>query len=286
MNILNGKKIIFIGNSFTYYGKTVIFKDYSVLDQESRNNDNGYFYQLCKLNGADVSVTNWTFGAHALRDTFGSCCEAKKPCAGVNHFSYLKDKFYDYVAIQESSRGIGDRIVDDVKGIMEIFRKENPNVKFIYLVHENYHTKNRTEILEKTKEIEKLGAIVVDWGQLVYDLINHNAEIENTEYEYNKNTFVITKSEKDGFHENMLAGYITTLMTYCAITGEKAEGQPFKFATDESINPEFSVDTFLDLYYTYGDTKTDFPKILKSEYDMMEIQKLVDKYLEEKTYRK
>lgn len=285
-DILNNKKIIFIGNSFTYYGKTVIFKDYLVLEQEPRNNDDGYFYQLCKLKGAEVSVTNWTFGNHRLEDTFGGYCQAGRPCDGVDHFSYLKDKCYDYVAIQESSRGEGDKIIGQIERIMKIFREVNPDVKFLYLVHENYHHNKRVDMLDKTKEIEKLGITIVDWGNIVHDLIEHNTEIENTKYTYNKNTFVITKSEKDGFHENMLAGYITTLMTYCAITGEKAEGQPFEFATDESLNKEFSVDTFLDMYYTYGDTKTDFPEIMKSEYDMREIQKLVDKYLEEKPYRK
>ena len=47
-NVLDGKKVIFIGNSHTYYGKTVLEKKQSVLTQAARSNDQGYFYQICK----------------------------------------------------------------------------------------------------------------------------------------------------------------------------------------------------------------------------------------------
>ena len=47
----NGDKIIFIGNSFTYYGKCVLEKGQSVYGLDKRANDKGYFYQVCKANG-------------------------------------------------------------------------------------------------------------------------------------------------------------------------------------------------------------------------------------------
>ena len=56
-NSLHGKKILFIGNSYTFYGNTVIHKGYTVLTRERRDNDPGYFYQLCKLGGMYPSPT-------------------------------------------------------------------------------------------------------------------------------------------------------------------------------------------------------------------------------------
>ena len=61
---LSGKKIIFIGNSHTYYGNAVVQKGETVLTQSERSKDRGYFNQICKSNGISVSVTNWTFGNH------------------------------------------------------------------------------------------------------------------------------------------------------------------------------------------------------------------------------
>ena len=50
-----------IGNSFTYYGKCVLQKGRTVLEQEPRDNDKGYFYRLCKSDGA------FDFGAYCER---------------------------------------------------------------------------------------------------------------------------------------------------------------------------------------------------------------------------
>lgn len=71
---LNGKKFLIIGNSYVYNSLSVVKKSNSVVDQESRSNDQGYFYQLCKANGYEVSVTNWTFGGHGLYELFGTTC--------------------------------------------------------------------------------------------------------------------------------------------------------------------------------------------------------------------
>ena len=85
---LNGKKILIIGNSYVYYGRSVIHKGTSVKDQASRSNDKGFFYQLCKLNGYDVSVTNWTFGGHGLGDFCDKPC-SRGDCPNTIHQNYL-----------------------------------------------------------------------------------------------------------------------------------------------------------------------------------------------------
>ena len=46
-HVLDGKKVIFIGNSFTYYGNAVITNARSALKQSQRINNKGYFYQIC-----------------------------------------------------------------------------------------------------------------------------------------------------------------------------------------------------------------------------------------------
>ena len=38
---------------------------------------------------------------------------------------------------------------------------------------------------------------------------------------------------------NMLTGYITTLMVYCAVTGESAVGQDYSFCNDRALNSAF-----------------------------------------------
>ena len=118
---LDGKRVIFIGNSHTYYGKTVINK--SDVTQEARSNDKGMFYQLCKLNGAEVTVTNWTFGSHNLIDTFGDC----KKCDIKDHTAYLVDRKYDYVVIQEgSASGTPESFLSICGTVINFFKEANP----------------------------------------------------------------------------------------------------------------------------------------------------------------
>ena len=49
------KRIAFVGNSFTFYGKCVNVNAFDGLDD-------GYFYQLARSLGDDVTVTNFTWG--------------------------------------------------------------------------------------------------------------------------------------------------------------------------------------------------------------------------------
>ena len=52
---LDGTKAIFIGNSYIYYGNCVIYGN-------ETQSDIGYFHQICKANGDDVTVYDYTFG--------------------------------------------------------------------------------------------------------------------------------------------------------------------------------------------------------------------------------
>ena len=118
---LDGKRVIFIGNSYVYYGRAVINQSTSVMTQAERENDKGFFYQLCKENGYEVNVTNWTFGGHGLADFFGApCAHSSSACKGTRHEDELKNRYYDYVFV---SPGGGARqastIADDFDNIIK-----------------------------------------------------------------------------------------------------------------------------------------------------------------------
>lgn len=280
-HMLDGKKVIFIGNSFTYRGLCVIPETLKVLAQEERSNDLGYFYQLCKANGADVKVTNWTFGSHALHNIFINDCTVKGECNGVNHESYLTDRYFDYVFIQPGRGTTSSKnLLPDIEYIMNLFREVNPNVKFVFLGCAAYYGVNQKntvyqEILDKYDEVEALGLEIADWGMLINDLINGTAKVDGSEFDYEKSSFIVS----DAYHQNMLTGYITALYAYCTLTGEKAVGQPYYFYNDSSQHIKLDIPNYLSYYYKNGGEETNADEIMESPLDMMEIQRLVDTYI-------
>lgn len=236
-NPLNGKKIIFIGDSFVFYGQVVLEKSQSVLSDKNRTNDHGYFYQLCKAMGAEVSVTNFTFGGHGLASFCGEACNTEKSCAGVNHFSYLEDRNYDYVIVsgERASSRTKEYLFENMDIIINMFRAVNPDTKFFYLVSSGAHNVSVSptfphEMLNALDELEDTrGVTIVDWGKMVSDIIGGKNTVPGATQTYNKNSFVVNWSEKDGYHPNQLAGYITSAMLYSAMTGTSAVGLPYAF---------------------------------------------------------
>ena len=280
---LEGKKVIFIGNSFTYYGKCVLDKDH-IFEQSRRTGDEGYFYQICKANGIDVDVTNFTFGGHQLKDFYSCDCAANRGHDGRDHMMDLVDRNYDYVILQNGTASADlDNILDECQPLMDAFLEENPNTKFVFLVQHWVHSTSHAW-RSSIKDLEDAGIIVVDWGALVNDVINGTTAVPGATETYEQNSFIISKSEDDGFHPNMLTGYITALMTYCAITGESAVGQDYSFCGDVKVNRKFDIADYIRDYYTYN-PETNFNTILESEADMNGLQQLIDQYLEEKAYR-
>lgn len=75
------------------------------------------------------------------------------------------------------------------------------------------------------------------------------------------------RTPSDGYHPNYLTGYLTALMTYCAITGNSAHGADFKFVNTEKT------------YYTYENATSNFDQILSSWPDMKALQALINKYI-------
>jgi len=270
-NVLDGKKIIFIGDSFIYYGQVVLN------GSPSRYDDHGYFYELCKANGAEVSVTNWTYGGKGISYIL------------ENYMDNLEDLYYDYVVFSggRNSASKANDYFETLDAYIGMFQSANPDVKFLYLVSSGAHNISvkesfPVEILNNLKEFEKMGITIVDWGKLVSDIIRGNVAVPHAEQSYNKNTFIVHKSAEDGYHPNQLTGYITALATYCAITGESAVGQPYEFWNDTAADGRFDPDGYIATYYTQG--TTNYPAIFASANDMRGLQELIDQYLAQKAY--
>jgi len=280
---LDGKKIIFIGNSHTYVGNVVTQTYNSNPSQDKRSNNRGFFWILCQRQGINVEVTNWTFSSHGLSSIFQNPCSVKGACYGMNHEEYLTDRYFDYVVIQP---GVGvkseENIAQDIQYVVEFFRAANPDVKFALLGNASVYGNNATNhpypgITGYYKTLAEQGFIMADWGGLVNDLIHEKVRPEGSTMPYFKQSFII----KDGFHPNMLSGYLASLMLYCAITGEKAADIP----TD--MFQESVMDTLLEghLESSYlNPSDTNFKTALTAESELLGLHKLVDRYLEEKPY--
>lgn len=273
---LQGKKIIFVGNSYTFWGQTVIVKGTGILGQKERTNDQGYFYQMCKAKGIDVTVTNWTFGGHDITEIFdGPCDKGDDNCMGQTHEFFLQDRYYDYVCIQPYKEAdyTGD-MISHLKYTMDFFRQSNPNVCFLLLVPQmaperGYRWFTDVDVL-KDENVR-----ICNWGGMLHDISKGNIQVPGATLPYLRSSFV---NSLDDHHENLLAGYLTTLFVYCAITGESAVGQPYDFCDNKELNTLFDLEAFREKNYPGGGTN--FVEIFRSEADMKGLQQLVDEYLE------
>ena len=170
---------------------------------------------------------------------------------------------------------------------IKVFRTANPNVKMYLLVTSGTHNISVKEtfpidLLNNLDRIEAMDIRVLDWGKLVADIIRGEVQIPGATMEYNKYSFVHNATAEDGYHPNQLTGYIISMFVYCALTGESAEGLPYDFWCDSSINPQFDPQSYLAFGYQYG--PTNYQEIFASPADMAGIQKLVDKYIAERAY--
>lgn len=292
---LDGKKILIAGCSYNYYGKMVMRLENETTAESARLNDMGYFYELCKQNGAEVSVTNWCFGGHDLADLLGTSCAAGKACGnGFNHLAELTDFDYDYVSLLDTVRPEKlsmEAYIAELKSYMKLFTDVNPDCKFIYSIPcgaywykgERENPADRLEGVDYAAEIAKLdNVIVMDWGRLVYDLIKGNTTVPGSTFTYNEYSL----KAGDNYHPNLLSGYINSLMTYCVITGETAVGQPTNLENGMEGDATFTFqkDNFTAYYYLAYGKESNFIDIMDSATEMEGIQKLIDRYIDMQTY--
>ena len=273
---LEGKKIIFIGDSFLFSGKAVLTN--KGITQGERTGDVGYFYQICKANGMNVEVTNFTYSGTGLGTIYST------------YYPVLQNRNFDYVVFSggRSSKNTYAALSETLDKYMKDFREANPKVKFIYLVTSGAHNiaveeSFPVDILNNLDKLEEKGITVVDWGKLVADLVRGKVTVPGGTQSYNNHTFVKNKSYTDGFHPNQLAGYITAQMIFCAITGKSAVGQDYSFWNNTALHEQFDVEKFVNNSYLLG--PTNYPDVFASAADMKGIQQLMDQYLAEKAYR-
>ena len=268
---LDGKKVMFIGNSFVYYGNCVI-------KGEQGKEDEGYFYQLARSNGESVTVIDQTYGGRTLKYIY------------ENHLPRDKEYYADFDCVFISEAGQNnEELVDDCKRIMELFPK---TVRAFYLCHEYTYKADHKTIKDAFLPLRDMGFTIVNWGELVYDIWNGSVSVPNAALNYDRWSFI--KNNKgfingegsvgagksgDCHHQNPLSGYLTALMAYCAATGKSAVGQSYGFCSDNSIHPFFDFEAFKRTHYN-GVTETNFDKIFNSEADMKGLQMLADKYIE------
>lgn len=269
---LDGKKVAFIGNSFLYYGGCVELGN-------QRSADKGIFWQICNSNGENVTVYDFTYGGHRLRDfteagdkTGGS----GSPGIGKDLLAGVDLSTIDIVFISEAGEN-NSNFVSDVKNIMKRFTK--PGVQFVYVTHSYTYLKNHGNIINALPTLRKLGVTVADWGRLVYDLIRRTVKVENSSFVYTQTTFI--KNKGDTHHPNPLAGYITAQMCYSVVTGKSAVGQEYSFCRDRAFGGNTSgFDGYIAKHYN-APGNTNFVKIFESPTEMAGLQKLMDEYVEQ-----
>lgn len=253
---LDGKNVMFIGNSFIYYG-------YCVNNGSQTKTDKGYFKQLCTANGENVNVYDYVWGGRNLDYIYD------------NYLVDCTDDFLstiDYVFISEAGEN-NSGLVSDVQKIMNLY--PSSKTKFYYLCHSYTYQAGHSNIKNAFTSLQDKGVDIVNWGQLVYNVWKGTEAVPGATKTYNKETFIVNKN--DTYHENMLSGYITAQMAYCAITGKSAVGQSYAYCTDTTINSKYDPAAFISSYYNSG--TTNFDAVFNSVPDMLGLQKLMDKYL-------
>ena len=258
------KRIAFVGNSFTFYGKCVNVNAFDGLDD-------GYFYQLARSLGDDVTVTNFTWGGasfwhkgsgFAQRMLYEKMKELH-PAYYNNPEGLPVEDFYrqDAVVLQQS----GDRIketYEDARLIMSLFAPETV-FGFYITTYDAFHDFEPS--FEAAERIRDGGGVYIPLGHMVNDIIKGNATVKDSEFEYNKNSFIVCK-EGDGFHPNTLTGYLTALTVYYAFTERDITDAAYDFAC--ALDKE--------KHYTLGETN--HGEILCSDKELRSLKEQVMLY--------
>ena len=269
------KKVIFIGNSFIYYGGCVYTGKYwknevDAINYEARSDDRAYFYRICEQYGVDVKVTDATHGGRVLAE-FTSAGDGKKyPTAGIDLLGGYDLSSYTDVFISEAGYDT-PTFLHDMEVLMSRFT--NSEVKFYYLIHNYTALMKHQNLYSVFPKLVEMGVKIIPWGELVCDIWIGDAEIVDAECKYNKNSFIVKQSAIDGYHENPLCGYITAQMAFTAMTGISAEKTDLAFCSEV-----LDFDKYIAAHYGFEGSTTNFPEIMASK-DMIQIKKYCDLYL-------
>ena len=265
-NDFDKKRIAFVGNSFTFFGKCVRANGFDSIDD-------GYFYSLARAFGDDVTVTNFTWGGASLwhkGDGFADRALYEKmkelhPAYYNNPDGLEIEDFYrqDAVVLQQSGDCIA-QTYEDAQLIMSLF---TPETKFGFYIttYDAFHS--FTPSFEAARKIRDAGGVYIPLGHMIDDIIKDRAKDFGGTLDYDKNSFVVCR-QHDKFHPNTLTGYLTALSTYCAFTQRDMSGAEHSFV--KAMGEEF---------YTLGESNHE--AIIASDKEMSALKELAFKYCKE-----
>lgn len=269
---LDGKRVMFAGNSMLYYGEVVINSNGSPTQKK------GIFEKIAESFGDSVKVTNFTYGSAGFFDGRSKAGTDGLPSNMSNYGLYqlmttlhpnyygnpagnAMDSFYDQDFVIFQQRGA--HVADSYAQLGKLAALFPPKTKFAVMIT-HYDIAEKANNLAALKKTQKDGWMILPWGELVSDL--WNGRVGGMGYKYTRADFVNTK---DNQHPNFLTGYIEALMTYCALTGNTADGAGYSFVS-RSLT-----------YYPGGASTTKFATVLGDAEEMSRIQNLIDKRLYE-----
>lgn len=248
---LDGKTVLFLGNSHTYYGGNV------TTTRGPSTRDSGWFFQIAKSFGEKVSVINMTYPGEKFTDLYPRLT-SQKP----EWFEKI-----DVVIMQQAGTANDETALTYARKIRDLFPEDTV---FAYIISEYCVRNNQTYTLNAAETLKEEGMLVADWGHTAWDLMD--GKVPGMTHEYVKTTFRVNKN--DTFHPNTLSGYITAITCYATVTGKKMEGTPYSFITDSYLK------SFISEYYTSaGDTN--IIEIFHDEEEMKRIQAIVDRRVAE-----
>ncbi len=251
---LDGAKVMFVGNSFLYYGYCTTTKNKIVFD------DRGYFYDVAKAMGDDVYVTAITYGGKGFKSLYDILVDNYPNYYGKGS---RMDDFYnqDFVILQQEGSNASST-EEYAEKIMALFP---PETRFAFFIHHHNAQNNHTNVIRAAEKLRnEKGVIYISAGHMMVDVWKGNVKVPGATLTYNKNSFVVNHS--DSHHPNYLNGYLTALSCYYGLTGNSILDCPHDF-----------VRTTME-YYTKATSNYD--KILASEADMRGLKQLVEEYID------
>lgn len=260
---LDGVRALFVGNSFTYYGRCTVNRNNIV------NNDSGYFYQAARAMGDEVKVSSFTFNGSILRTdstnktSLYDLMLEKFP----NHYGKggEMDEFYDQDVVILQQQNVD---MANTKSVIRLFMKLfPPETQFCVFIHHSNVQRDQRNVIGAAEALRDEGSVIyLPVGHLVYDVWTGKTAVPGATLTYNQDSFCVNQDD-DRHHPNYLTGYLTALTVYHALTGKSVQDCSHSF-----------VARTLE-YYKNGAT-SNYPAILSSEADMRGLKQLVEEYVD------
>ena len=260
---LDGVRVLFVGNSFTYYGRCTVNRNNIV------NNDSGYFYRAAKAMGDEVQVSSFTFNGSILRtdSTSKTSLYDKMLEEFPNHHGKggEMDEFYDQDVVILQQQNVD---MANTQSVIRLFMKLfPPETQFCVFIHHSNVQRNQRNVIGAAETLRDEGSVIyLPVGHLLYDVWTGKTAVPGATLTYNQDSFCVNQDD-DRHHPNYLTGYLTALTVYHALTGKSVQDCSHSFV-DRSLE-----------YYKNGAT-SNYPAILSSDADMRGLKQLVEEYVD------